>query len=87
MKLERTRASEAKPAMAMPMWESIPMTFFWYDDNSSAFRYITMICFPVRSSRQLRRWILDVETYLEGGNNCMRLAHNTNNNGALFDSF
>ena len=39
MKLERTRASEARPARAMPRWESMPMTFFWYEESSSALRY------------------------------------------------
>jgi hypothetical protein len=29
MRLERTRASEARPAMAMAMCESISMIFFW----------------------------------------------------------
>lgn len=49
MKLERTRASEERPAMAMPMCVSISMTFFWYEESSSAFRWTALallfLCF------------------------------------------
>lgn len=38
IKLERTRASEARPARARPTCSSRAMTFFWYDDSSSALR-------------------------------------------------
>ena len=37
MKLERTRASEARPARASPTCSSIAITFFWYEESSSAF--------------------------------------------------
>lgn len=39
MKLERTRASEVRPAMAMPECSSTVKIFFWYEDSSSALRY------------------------------------------------
>jgi hypothetical protein len=38
MKFERTRASDARPAMAIAMCESISMIFFWYEESSSALR-------------------------------------------------
>jgi len=39
MKLERTRASEARPARERPTCESMAMIFFWYEDSSSALRW------------------------------------------------
>lgn len=31
---ERTRASEVSPEIAMPMWLSMRMSFFWYEASS-----------------------------------------------------
>lgn len=39
MKLERTRASEARPARERPRCSSIAMIFFWYEESSSALRW------------------------------------------------
>ena len=39
MKFARTRASDARPASAIPKCSSMPMIFFWYEDSSSAFLY------------------------------------------------
>lgn len=36
---ERTRASEVSPAMAIPMWSSILMSFFWYEASSPVERW------------------------------------------------
>ncbi|KAH3663337.1 hypothetical protein OGAPHI_005327 [Ogataea philodendri] len=36
-KFDKTRASGASPANAMPMWLSTLMIFFWYEPSSSAF--------------------------------------------------
>jgi len=39
MKLESTRASEVRPAMAMPTCSSMGKSFFWYEESSSALRW------------------------------------------------
>ena len=45
MKLERTRASEAKPARERPRCSSIEIIFFWYEESSSALRYMSLVSF------------------------------------------
>jgi hypothetical protein len=40
MKLERTRASEARPARERPRCSSMVMIFFWYEESSSAFLWV-----------------------------------------------
>ena len=40
---ERTRASLVRPAMAIPTWSSIRMSFFWYVASSPVDRYLSVI--------------------------------------------
>ena len=86
MKLERTRASEVRPAMAMPQWSSTVKSFFWYDESSSALRW--MIYVSQDSGLWQGAWVRGCGcawTYLDCCKDDVGFAHDADDDGALLD--
>ena len=74
MKFARTRASEVRPARAMPKWLSMGTIFFWYDESSSA-------CLCSRSGlRSKSGW-----AHHQGSEHAVGLGDDSDHHGALLD--